>query len=162
MIREELLHPALSHFPIACLVLVVFTKLTQLIVIKKYPELEQNLTFTHRFLLLIGCAMLLPTMFLGDMALDIVKGNLCNLVKAYQHEELGQITLIIFIIALAGEVLIISEKIKRNLIYFVHIFVFGFILLGNTYLFQTAHTGANLVYEQGAGLLNANTYKCKK
>lgn len=152
MIREELLHPVISHFPIALLVLVMFTKLAQLIVMNKYNEMEKNLDVISKFLLIVGTSMILPALFLGDMALDIVKNDLSNITTAYRHEDLSHNTLIVFIIAIVIDTLIGMKKLEKTQKLIFELVLLLTIFLGNYFLFQTAHLGADLVYEQGAGV----------
>lgn len=161
MLREELLHPALSHFPIALLILASFTKMSYIITLEKSLQNKEKLLFTHRLLLFTGSAMLLPVIFLGDMAFDIIKEDLCNIVHAYQHEELGQITLSIYIIALIPELLDASEKLNKIPPRYIHYTGLLLLILGNIFLFQAAHSGANLVYQQGAGVNISRDYKCQ-
>ncbi len=153
MIREELLHPAVSHFPIALLVLVGFTKLFQLIVTKKYKELADSLNLISKFLLITGSCFLLPAIFLGDMAFEIVKKDLSNITAAYKHDELAHYTLICFIVAVSIDTLNNVKKFKVQYEFQINIALFIAILVGNYFLFNTAHIGSNLVYEQGAGVL---------
>lgn len=157
MPREELLHPLIAHFPIACLILSFFTKAAQLIVMKKYEQLGQNIQFMTRFLLYFGCAMLLPTIFLGDMAFDIVKPELCNTVLAYQHDELAEITLAIFVFGIFLE---IGTQFKHKFLLPLNIAVLIVMGFGNYYLLETSHLGGKLVYEQGAGLIKERRAPC--
>ena len=156
MIREELLHPALTHFPIACLVLVCFTKVSYLFVTRKSKDLAQKLDFTSQFLLFVGAAMLLPSMFLGDMSLDIVKPQLDNIILAYQHEETAQICLGVFVLALALEVSLKFESIKNKYAGIIQIIILLTLFVGNFFLIKTSHLGSKLVYEQGAGVILKN------
>ncbi|MFT6631812.1 MAG: putative membrane protein [Bacteriovoracaceae bacterium] len=152
MIREELLHPVISHFPIALLVLVMFTKLAHLIVMKRYIELSKNIDMISKFLLIVGSIMILPALFLGDMAFDIVKNDLSNITTAYRHEDLAHNTLIVFIIAIVLDTLVSVREFSFKQMFTIQVCLFFTIALGNYYLFQTAHLGADLVYEQGAGV----------
>lgn len=150
MIREELLHPIISHFPIAMLVSLSFIKLAHLIVIKKSENWAKNLKLLSTVLLGIGSFLLLPTLFLGEMATDIIKVNACNLTKIYAHEELAESCLYIFIAAIFIDVLGNIDQLKSKIS--LQILCFIFILIGNYYLFQTGHTGAELVYEYGTAV----------
>lgn len=143
MIREELLHPAISHFPIAFLVLATALKLILL-----FKE-DERILFTARVLLYLGTFLILPTLFLGDMALDIVKNDLCRLTLAHEHEELGELTLIIFIIGAALDVALNFKLPYKSLVKYL-----GFIalLFGCGVLFETAEHGGELVYEDGAAV----------
>jgi len=150
--REELLHPAASHFPIALLVLLMFTKTAQFFVTEKYSELKKNLQVISKFLLVTGTCFLLPAIFLGDMALDIVKNHLCEITAAYEHEEYAKITLIIFIIAIVLDTLPLVPQVPTKLKRPLNVALLMTIFIGNFYLFETAEHGAELVYEQGAGV----------
>lgn len=157
MIQEELIHPMISHFSIACLILIFFTKLAQIFHLEKSKMRQHQLQFTHHFLLFIGSLMLIPTLFLGDMAFDIVKKNLCYLTEAYQHEEMAHQCLYIFIFIMILELgfkidLITSCLSKNSYMKYYHFIILIFIILGNYYLIKTAHLGSNLVYKQGAGV----------
>jgi uncharacterized membrane protein len=159
MFSEELFHPAVSHFPISLLTLVFFTKLAQFIVTKKYKELAVSLNIISKFLLTLGAIFLIPTIFLGDMAFDIVKNDICNIVMGYQHEELSHYTLIIFIFALTLDIL---PSIRPIPIKFHTLYQIALILClgwGNFYLFKTAQLGGKLVYEQGAGVKHKTSCK---
>lgn len=160
MLREELIHPALIHFPISCLILILFTKSAQIFMAKKSKDYLKLISFTHYFLLFVGLSMLLPVIFLGDMALDVIKGQLCSLTTAYKHEELSQMTLIIFILVLALEVTLLTGKVKKSLFGIAHILILFFIGIGDFYLIKTAHLGGILVYEQGAAVKIPGSYDC--
>ncbi len=152
MIREELLHPAVSHFPIAFLSMLMLTKTAQFFVTEKYDEIKKYLYIISKFLLIVGASLLLPSLFLGDMALDVVKQDLCKITQAYQHEDLAHYTLIVFIIAIVFDTLLDIEKIPAKFHKVLKALVLLSIFLGNYYLFQTAHMGGDLVYEQGAAV----------
>lgn len=152
MIREELLHPITSHFPIALLILLIFTKLAQLFVIKTSDSWHEKLDFLNKFLLFTGSLMLLPTIFLGDMAFDIVKSEMKNITLAYKHDELAHTTLYCFIAVLISEVIPLLKPISKNLIKMYLIFQIALIGIGNYYLFETAHSGATMVYDYGTAV----------
>lgn len=154
MIREELLHPIISHFPIAMLVSLSFIKLAHLIVIKKSEIWAKNFKLISTILLGLGSFLLLPTLFLGEMATDIVKVNACDLTKIYAHEELAETCLFIFIAAIFMDVLGNLDQFKSKI--FIQVITFAIILIGNFYLFQTGHTGAELVYEYGTAVKGYN------
>lgn len=153
MIREELLHTAASHFPIALLVLVLFTKIAELIVTRRYKNLGDHLNIISKFLLILGSVMLIPSLFLGDMAFDIVKKDICNLITAYRHEDMAHNTLIVFIVAIVLETCLSMKDIKKNFILPLKVSLVAALILGNYFLFQTAHLGGDLVYTEGAGVL---------
>ncbi len=152
MIREELIHPAISHFPLALLVLVMFTKTAQFFVTEKYTELKKNLALISKFLLLTGSAFLLPTLFLGDMAFDAVKSDVCNFITVYRHEDLGHYTLVTFIVAIVFDTLIQIKQVPAKLRPLLNIATLITIFLGNYFLLNTANLGGELVYEQGVAV----------
>ena len=160
MIREELLHPAISHFPLALLVLVFFTKTAQLFVTEKYPELNKNLQVISKFLLLTGSAFLLPSLFLGDMAFDVLKQDVCDLVAVYRHEDMAHYALVTFIIAIVFDTLSYINQIAKKFKPLINVLLILTIGVGNYFLLKTAHMGGDLVYEQGVGV-RAVTKGCK-
>ena len=149
MIREELIHPATIHFSIAFL-----TFVTPIYVIYLYKK-NKNIEFLLNFFFITGLATLAGSMFLGDMALDIVKKDLCRIQDAYAHEEHAYYTMCIFILSYASFMgrLYVKEELKKWPLLLGLILSIG----ANFYLVKTGHSGSNLVYEQGAGVKN---FKC--
>ena len=152
MIREELLHPAVSHFPIALLSLLVFVKFSELFIANNHEALKSQLAFLARFLLITGSISLIPSLFLGDMALDIVKSDMRNITLAYQHEELAHNALYVFIVALIIDLIPVLKSIPGRFIKLHTLILLGVILFGNYYIFKTAHSGASLVYDYGTAV----------
>ena len=91
------------------------------------------------------------------MAFDIVKNSLCDLIVVYKHEEMSHITLIIFITAIAIDIIPDFKQLPEKLILPHKVFIVLCLAVGNYYLFQTAKLGGELVYEQGAAVKN---FKC--
>lgn len=143
MIRDELLHPAISHFPIACLSLSLLVFVAYLMT-KKTP-----LKTIFEFLLFTGSALILPTLFLGDMALDIVKPELCSLIEASKHEIWGEYTLVFAI--LTSAIWLSQNFLKRGHTIIKYLTLFSLITC-NYWLFKTAHEGGELVYDLGAAV----------
>jgi len=152
MIKEELLHPAISHFPVALLTLVLVTKIAELIVGQHNAQLKGQLNLISKFLLYTGTVMLLPSLFSGDIAFDIVKENMCSLIKVYQHDDLAHTTLYFFIAAMIFEITSGLDKIPARYKRPLKLGLLLSILTGNYYLFLTAQMGGKLVYQDGAGV----------
>lgn len=157
MIREELLHPLFSHFPIAMLILSLFTKVAQLICLKISSEFEKKFSFLTKFLLFGGGALLLPTLFLGDMAFDIIKPTLCNTIDVYKHEELAELSLLLFITCMVIE---LTSLLKIKYKKYLNILSILTMIIANSYLIRTSHLGAKLVYDHGAGVKKERLKKC--
>lgn len=154
MIREELLHPVSSHFPIAFLLILSITKLIQVFVMVKSPDSEflKSMKSINAFLLFTGAISLLPTIFLGDMAFDIIKSDMKSLITAYKHEEMAHYTLYTYIVALIVEVSSYLKRMSKKEGLIVQSVLYLVIIIGNIFLIQAAHLGGEMVYEQGAAV----------
>lgn len=152
-LKEHLLHPAISHFPVVLLVIALMVRIAQIILAKFQPALSNQCKTIASFLLYLSAPFFLLTMFLGDMALDYVKNDLCNLVMAYKHEELAETTLYLLIITIFFEALFSYLKVKitpyKKIAEFVHL---GILIFCTISVLQTSHLGGKLVFEQGAGV----------
>ena len=148
MIRPELIHPMLSHFPIALLSLAPVAIIVFLVTKKTIFEA------IGKFCLYIGCIFYFLSLFTGDESMEIIKYNFCHLIEINQHEESAQNGLILLIAILAVDV---AGYFKfKNILQYLKLIlfcVFVFILA------DTSHKGAMLVYERGAAV-NTDTM-CK-
>ncbi len=145
MLREELYHPVVSHFPIALLSLVPFVGLGRLM---KKENIIKNCEFLFRVFLYLGLTSYLVTLYLGDLSLEIIKSQLPKLQAAYHHEDMAYYTLYLFMSVLGIDSLYLNMKDKHWLNYFIIIASFA----GLYFLIQTGHSGATLVYEYGAAV----------
>ncbi len=157
VLREELFHPLISHFPIAFLITASCLKLFLFItlILKKEGKFTKIQTIAQA-LLFAGTALLLPTIFLGDMAFETIKQNLCEITIAYQHEQLSETTLMIFILGLILQFLEYLPAWKGRFRISKELFLVIILSLGSYYLIRTSHLGATMVYEHGAAVTNAN------
>jgi uncharacterized membrane protein len=149
MIREELLHPMISHFPIAMFSLALVTKSLELLTYSKYRDFSKKVNFLSKSLIFTAPLFFLITIYLGDIATEIIKSNFCESYLIPKHEELGYYALYFFIGSLIFESL--SEVFKDKKIICNSIILLT-LIGGNYFLFQTAHLGAKLVYEKGAAV----------
>lgn len=149
MIREELLHPVLSHFPIAMFSLALVTKLLELLLRKAKREFQLKLNFVSKFLIYLAPLFFLVSMYLGDSSFEIIKSEFCDLALVSKHEDLAYFALYFFLGTLIFESL--SEFLKKFEL-LLQVGAFITLLFGNYYLFKTAHLGGELVYEKGAAV----------
>lgn len=157
MLRTELWHAALAHFPIAFLStasLLFFVHLVFSVRGHSAPRLQ----FCYRFLLFsgFGCATL--NMFLGDEAMTIVGMNICNRSILYDHEDYAYYLLICSGLATVSEIFFLGvrSQLKKQIPPGLSNAYMAVLLSSVLYtLVVTSHLGGKLVYEQGAGVLNA-------
>ncbi len=158
IMRTELLHPLSVHFPIAFIVLFIVIKIATLFVKDEIVKKIGN--FFYQASLILSLILTAISLYLGDSAAEVVKGKICQISKIDQHEELAKLLLLVLIVLLAVEILFIFMRdhwkvLNSKTLMVVHsILVLILFAATGIYLFQTAHTGAALVYEQGAGVLN--------
>ncbi len=160
MIREELLHTALIHFPIAIFSLALVFKFTEVLCLCLKKKVSYEVGIVAKALLFIGPLFYLVSIYLGDMAFEIIKKDLCNITLAYQHEEAAEIPIPFFLLAIVLEVLILA-KVKSIKTYtsVVQGFILLSLLIGNILMFRAAHLGGEMVYDHGAAVKG---YTCPK
>jgi uncharacterized membrane protein len=159
-IRSELIHPFLSHFPVALLLLVMV--LTPLLMLFKDSEYKRNMAMFNRFMLIIGVVSFLPVIITGQIAGDIVGEHICDLMVIYYHKQWAYYTAIVFVLVFALELVVyLSEKHQKDWKFpqswQIKILMVVLLLLGGYCLLKTGHYGGQLVYEQGAGIENFNS-----
>ena len=149
MLREELYHPMISHFPIVMFFLALVTKLVGLSLQKLNKDSAANILYISRLLMYTAPFTFLISMYLGDFALDQIKNDFCDLYIVYQHEEVAYYALYSFLLVLGFEAI---SEIKSKFKVLLQYASLLFLLVGNFYLFKTAHSGAGLVYDLGAAV----------
>lgn len=157
-IREELLHPMFLHFPIALFVLALLLKFSQLICPKQFKNTIIYISISNKVILTLAALTYLISIFLGDIALDAIKKNFCDLSAIYNHEQVAQNALYFFIGALLFEGVSSIEQIKKSKFYLttINLIVLTFLFAGNYTMVDAAHLGAQLVYEKGAAVKNSS------
>ena len=155
MIREELLHPISVHFPLVMFTLAMIIKALEISSFKWKKQLRENYSFCVKVLLFTAPMLYIISMFLGDSALEIITKDICDLTAAYRHESLSYNAMYAFCVALIFETLTVIDRFTCKLLASFHFLVLTFLIVGNVYMFQSAHSGAMLVYEQGAAVKNA-------
>lgn len=158
--REELLHSAFSHFPIALLTLALLTKTLFYIFVTKQPKIASNLSLISKFLMFSAPIFFLISIFLGDLAVDIIKNDICNLTLVYEHEHTAQLSLIYFLIAISCEIILGLEALhQKSLRFALHTILMITLIIGNFYMLKSAHLGGDMVYNHGVAVKN---YPCPK
>ena len=156
-IRAELIHPFLSHFPVALLLLVM--GISPLIMLLKESSFKHNMAMVNRFMLIFGVISSIPVIITGQIAGDIVGEHICDLMVIYYHKQWAYYTAIAFIlVAVLDVVTYLSAKHQQSW-KFPHSWqmkglMVTLLLLGAFCLLKTGHFGGKLVYEQGAGIEN--------
>lgn len=145
MIRQELYHPLISHFPIVIIILALVSKILEI----TFKE-KREFSFLTKGLLYTAPLFMIFSIYTGDTAFDIVKSELCELALVYSHEESGKITLILLMITIFLEVLTeIKQFAKFSFIRYLALLSLFVTVLS---VAKTAHLGAELVYDHGAAV----------
>ena len=149
--RTEVFHPLSVHFPIVLLLLATLFKLVGL--------WSSKITWDHggRFLLILGVIGVWISIYTGNLADGIVSRQLCDPTVLKEHENFAYTTAWIFSIALILELLTrYIDLIKTRIISVVLVLL---MISGSLTLAYVGHLGAELVYQQAAGV-NVPTEDC--
>lgn len=146
--RQELWHPLSVHLPIAFLLLATFTGIVLLFLRKSTWALY--LRYSMLFLLISGTVLLWVAFYTGNMAYGPVVRTICFPSRLKTHLYWAYVTCYAFSgTAALGLVLELWRKLERRWL------LAGIVVLciaGSVCLSYTGHLGAELVYEQGAGV----------
>jgi len=142
--RTEVFHPLSVHFPIVLLLMATLFKLIGL--------WSSKHTWDHggRLLLILGVIGIWISIYTGDLADGIVARQLCDPTILKDHENLAYATAWIFTSALVLELLMLYiELIKTKKVSIIFVLL---LLIGTGFLMYVGHLGAELVYQQAAGV----------
>ncbi|MCG9972751.1 DUF2231 domain-containing protein [Christiangramia crocea] len=142
--RTEVYHPLSVHFPIVLLLMATLFKLIGL--------WSSKITWEQggRFLLILGVIGVWISVYTGDLADGIVSRELCDPTMLKDHENFAFITAWIFSAALVIELLIsYIDLFKTKMLSLILVLV---LLVGSGTLAYVGHLGAELVYQQAAGV----------
>ena len=142
--RTEVFHPLSVHFPIVLLLMATVFKLIGL--------WSSKITWDHggRLMLLLGVIGVWISIYTGDLADGIVSRQLCDPTVLKEHENLAYTTAWIFSIALVIELLMRYIDILKTRI--TSILLVLLMIAGTGILMYVGHLGAELVYQQAAGV----------
>lgn len=99
------------------------------------------------------------SLFTGDEAFEIIKPNFCHLLDVYTHDSSAHDALYILILVIALDANFYNkklEKLKKPLSAFLMVTT----LLLAFLIGKTAHQGAMLVYDKGAGVKPVMSSTC--
>ena len=142
--RTEVFHPLSVHFPIVLLLMATLFKLIGL--------WSSRITWDHggRFLLLLGVVGVWISIYTGDLADGIVSRQLCDPTILKEHENFAYTTAWIFSTALLIELLTrYIDLIKTRIVSVILVLL---MITGSVTLSYVGHLGAELVYQQAAGV----------
>ena len=142
--RTEVFHPLSVHFPIVLLLLATLFKLISL--------WSSKITWDHggRVLLVLGVIGVWISIYTGNLADGIVSRQLCDPTVLKEHENFAYTTAWIFTIALLIE--LISNYVDLLKTKITSIILVLMLLSGSATLTYVGHLGAELVYQQAAGV----------
>ncbi|GAA4646945.1 hypothetical protein GCM10023115_49070 [Pontixanthobacter gangjinensis] len=142
--RTEVFHPLSVHFPIVLLLMASLFKLIGL--------WSSRITWDHggRFLLILGVIGVWLSIYTGNLADGIVSRQLCDPTVLKEHENFAYTTAWIFTIALLIDILTrYIDLIKTRITGIILVIL---MLAGSASLAYVGHLGAELVYQQAAGV----------
>lgn len=142
--RTEVYHPLSVHFPIALLLIASLFKAVGL--------WSSKLTWSHggRILLALGVIGIWIAIYTGDLADGIVSRQLCDPTILKTHENYAYITAWLFSGALILDLIVaFTEFLKKKAIFLIIVLL---MLTGSGFLTYVGHLGAELVYQQAAGV----------
>ncbi len=156
MLRTELWHAALSHFPIAFLATAAM--IYPLVLFLSTRNIQASAYFfVYRFLLYGGTAFTALNLFVGDEAATIVGMGICDRELLYRHEDFAHYLLILSSLITVLDIFYLGLRERFDAKLKIAMAVTCLMLnFGNLYfLVLTSHYGGELVYEQGAAVKNA-------
>jgi uncharacterized membrane protein len=155
MIREELLHPIIVHFPLAFLATAPLFKVGEVYCLFSKNTIGNTISNFYKLFLGLGFLGLVLSLFLGDTAAEITKNQICDLTLLYQHEEAAHNALYLYISAGIFELL--QAKFRPKWMASCSLVL---LFVATYFLLDTAHLGGELVYEHGAAVMLEKASSC--
>lgn len=147
--RTELVHPLFVHFPIALLILGTLVLLCYRLPV--FNSVNNQLSFTSKFLLFTGSLLSWATVYTGTLADSVVGREVCDPTVLEDHERLGYYVAITFLVISVLEIgfYYLSRFRWLRLLQTLSLII---ALAGTALLGYEAHLGGKLVYQQAAGV----------
>ncbi len=143
--RTEVLHPLFVHFPIALLIMATAFKIAALWVKGKFLDLPASI------LLVVGTIGGWLAIYTGDLADGAVSRTICDPTVLKAHENNGYTMIWLFTVALFLDI-IYQYKITDFKIHWAKGIIILLMIVGSGYLGYVGYLGAQLVYQQAAGV----------
>lgn len=140
--RSEIWHPLTVHFPIVLLIIAPLLYIVSLIIRR------QAWTEVSYVLLWLGTLGAWIAVYTGNIADSVVSREICDPMVLETHETNAYIVAGIFS---GASVLAFINRLRFWSKWF-HIGLVTLLLVGSGFLAYTGHLGAQLVYQQGAGV----------
>ncbi len=118
--------------------------------------MRKQLELFVSFQLYIGVLFFIPVIVTGNMAADIVGGELCDYMAIYMHKQWAYFSFFSFILVAAVDLVVLIAQ-DRSSWKFLETKRFKFIILimlaySSFTVLKVGHYGGLLVYEQGAAI----------
>ena len=149
--RTELWHPMVVHFPIVLLLGAAVLRIGAQFFTDEKRAFFKN---SSRLSLYVGVVTAWVAIYTGSLADSIVVRELCDPTVLEDHENASFTLGYIFSIAALLDIVdfISWDKLSFLKHRFREWVIIGLLAAGSIYLGYTAHLGASLVYQQGAGV----------
>lgn len=152
-VRTEVWHALSVHFPIALLLFSTFTMLTSFVV---RAGSSQNWRNAASGLLYAGTIAAWISIYTGNLADGIVARKICDPTILKDHEIAAQTMTFLFTAAVLLNLILLSQVLKPILRQTASVLILLLMMVGSGYVVYKGHLGANLVYQQGAGVYKHN------
>lgn len=140
-LRTEVWHPMTVHFPIVLLSVATLFKIVAMLVKRKSLDEGGSL------LLYLGVIGAWLAIYTGNLADSVVSRDLCDPTVLSTHENNALLATWLF--TAAAGVDIVHRLYKKRL---VTLLLLALLLVGSGVLAYVGHLGAQLVYQQAAGV----------
>ena len=150
--RTEIFHPLSVHFPIALLCVALLFKLISLFTAR------EMWTKGGSVLLFLGTLGAWVAIYTGDLADGIVSRKICDPTVLKEHQNFAYYTAWTFTASLLPDLFSYFKQTflqqKRKLLNILTVLLMA---AGTALLIYVGHLGANLVYQQGAGVYHPDS-----